>query len=267
VKFGANISWLFRELPFLDRIAAARRAGFAGIEFHAPEGQTAAEIAAAARDAEMCVVLFNAWPGDLMTGGLGLSGVPGREQAFRHEIARACEFGEALGGGACVQIGQSRVPQGVDRGVCLQMYVENLRHAAKELSRVGCRALVEPLNVIDAPGILIHDVQTAVAAIDAAADERIGLLFDCYHESMAGRDPGESFTAHAARVAHVQFSDAPGRHEPGSGAIDFVSFWKRLAKLQYRHWVDAEYRPQRSSGESLTWFAMARTLTEHQGAT
>ena len=93
LKFCANISWLFREVPFLERPAAARRAGFAGIEFHTTEGHTAAQIVQAASDAGMSIVLFNARPGDFLEGGPGLSGVPGREAEFRRAVQQACEFG------------------------------------------------------------------------------------------------------------------------------------------------------------------------------
>jgi hydroxypyruvate isomerase len=253
LRFCANVSWLFREVPFLERPQAARRAGFSGIEFHSAEGHTAQQIAQAASDADVTIALFNAWPGDFPEGGLGLSGVPGREAEFRRIVHQACEFGAAIGG-ASVQIGQSRVPSGVSREGCMQVYVENIRYAAATLAQAGCRVLVEPMNETDWPGVLVRDVSTALAAIAESGDPRIGLQFDTYHHCMSGADSdAAAIDALVAHIAHLQFSDAPGRHEPGTGRIDFAALFQALECHEYPHWVAAEYRPTRPTLETLGW--------------
>ncbi len=86
----ANVSWLFREHEFVDRFAAAGEAGFAGVEFHDPEGVDPTTVARAARDAGVTIALFNASIGDFVKGGPGLSGVPGREEEFRRVVGEAC---------------------------------------------------------------------------------------------------------------------------------------------------------------------------------
>ena len=92
LKLCANISWLFTDLPFLDRPLAARLAGFGAIEFHSAQGHSPAVIAAVARDAGVAVALFNAWPGDLLTGGVGLIGVPGRQSEVAVALDQACQL-------------------------------------------------------------------------------------------------------------------------------------------------------------------------------
>lgn len=254
LKLCANMSWLFRELPFLERPAAARRAGFLGIEFHSPEGHAPTEIVSAACDAGVSIVLFNAWPADFIEGGVGLSGVPGREAQFRQVVEQACDFGAGLGG-AMVQIGQSRVPAGIAREECMRVYVENLRYAAAALDRAGCRVLVEPMNEVDAPGVLVSDVPTALMAIAGTGDPRIGLQFDAYHHYMSGGDVDSAIDELGSRIAHLQFSDAPGRHEPGTGRIDFDSMFRALDRQGYSHWVAAEYRPSGPTLETLAWLS------------
>ena len=254
LNFCANVSWMFREVPFLDRPDAARRAGFRGIEFHSPEQHTATEIARAARDAGVSIVLFNANPEDFLSGGLGLSGVPGREADFRHAVKQARNFGASLGGvDTCVQIGQSRVPPDVSREECMRVYVENLRYAASELAHGGCRPLVEPMNATDFPGVLIPDVPTALAAIEAAGDPRIGLQLDAYHQYMSGEDAASLIVQLGGRVSHVQISDAPGRQEPGTGRIDFGPLFHALEGQRYPHWLAAEYHPSRATDRTLGW--------------
>jgi hydroxypyruvate isomerase len=254
LKLCANVSWLFRELPFLERPAAARRAGFSGIEFHSPEGHAPTDIVSAARDAGVSIVLFNAWPADFMEGGVGLSGVPGREAQFQQVVAQACDFGAALGG-AKVQIGQSRVPAGVSREECMRVYVDNLRYAAAALDKVECQVLVEPMNDVDAPGVLVSDVSIALMAIAEAGDPRIGLQFDAYHHYMSGGNVANAIEAFGSCIAHLQFSDAPGRHEPGTGRIDFNALFAVLERQGYSHWVAAEYRPSGPTLETLAWLS------------
>ncbi|HKU13501.1 MAG TPA: TIM barrel protein [Steroidobacteraceae bacterium] len=253
LRFCANVSWLFCEVPFLERPEAARRAGFSGIEFHSAEGHTARQIAQAASDADVSIALFNAWPGDFLEGGPGLSGVPGRESEFRRVVQQACEFGAVIGG-ASVQIGQSRVPAGVSREECMQVYVENIGYAAAALAQAGCRVLVEPMNETDWPGVLVRDVPTALAAIAEIGDPSIGLQFDTYHHCMSGAaTDAAAIGALVPRIAHLQFSDAPGRHEPGTGRIDFDALFQALERHAYPHWVAAEYRPSRPTLETLGW--------------
>jgi hydroxypyruvate isomerase len=167
-------------------------------------------------------------------------------------VQQACDFGAAIGG-AGVQIGQSRVPPGVSREECMQVYVENLRYAAAELAQAGCRVLVEPMNETDWPGVLVRDVSTALAAIAGTGDPRIGLQFDTYHHCMSGGNVGDAADGLFARIAHLQFSDAPGRHEPGTGRIEFDALFRALERRNYPHWVAAEYRPSRPTPETLGW--------------
>lgn len=259
MKLCANISWLFTESPFLARIEAAHRAGFGAIEFHATQGHSAVEIARAAKEAGVRIALFNATPGDFFSGGAGLSGVPGREREFAAAIDQAAELGAAVGG-ACVQIGQSRIPDGVTRQACLDMFEANLRLAADRLGKAGCRAMVEPMNVLDAPGVLIRNADEAIASIDRAGDSRVGLQFDCYHEHRSGGAVTAAIERWRGRIGHLQFSDSPGRHEPGSGTLDFEAIWALLASSDYDRWVAAEYHPRGSTHDSLEWMRRLQRL-------
>jgi hydroxypyruvate isomerase len=252
LRFCANVSWLFRELPFLERPAAARRAGFTAIEFHALESCRASELARAARDADICIALFNASPGDLLSGGPGLSGVPGREAAFRLAVQEACELGAAFGG-SLVQIGASRVPAGCTRTECLDTFVHNLADAAQRLQAAGCRALIEPMNAVDLPEVLIADLVTATTVLQRLRHPAVGLQFDCYHQRMAGGTVIEAIETLRERIDHLQFSTTPGRHEPGCGELDLPAVLRSLERVGYRGWVAAEYRPSRPTLETLHW--------------
>ena len=253
LKFGANINWLFTERDFIQRFSAAHDAGFGAVEFHHPEGNDPSSVARAAADAGVEIALFNAWPGDLLEGGPGLSGVPGREAQFAHAVEQAAAFGGALGGGAVVQIGPSRVPEGVSRSACLETFSDNMRLACSALETVNCKVMIEPMNRIDLPDILIPDADTAIGVLDDISEPNLGLQFDVYHEAMNGNDPADFIRRHHDRIDHLQFSDAPGRGEPGTGKLDMAAIFALLDEVGYDRWVAAEYQPSGSSEDSLGW--------------
>ena len=261
LNFCANINWLFREHDFADRFAVARDAGLKAVEFHHPEGCDPATVVTKATEAGIKIALFNAWPGDLMEGGDGLSGVPGREDQFHAAVEQAVAFGGAIGGGAVVQIGQSQVPEGVSRQDCLEVYVSNMQFACAELEKVDCRVMIEPMNTIDFPNVLIANVDVAFEVIDRARVENLGLQFDCYHEAMMGGDVETMIRQIYKRIDHLQFSDAPGRGEPGTGHLDIQQIFRVLDELGYDKWVAAEYQPTDSSDASLQWLRDYRKAT------
>jgi hydroxypyruvate isomerase len=174
-------------------------------------------------------------------------------------VDQVCAFAAAVGGDAGVQIGPSCVPEGVNRQQCLDVYVDNLKYASVELARVNCRVMVEPMNRVDFPRILIPDVPSALQAIAEAGVGNLYLQFDCYHEAMNGGDVLSLIRRHYEQIEHFQFSDVPGRCEPGTGKLDIQQIFQTLDDVGYDNWVAAEYQPTGSSDESLDWFREYRS--------
>ncbi|HEX4934465.1 MAG TPA: TIM barrel protein [Gemmatimonadaceae bacterium] len=243
---------MFRELPLLDRFAAARAAGFGGVEIQRLAEGDPDEMARAAREAGVAVVLVNVGSGDYVAGGHGLSGVPGQEEAFRQSLEFALGAAEILGARQ-VHIGPSRVPMGVSREECRRTLEANVR-LALSLSRANATTLLlEAMNRVEVPTALLPDVATAVACIDALAAPRVGLQFDVYHVAMNGEDALVEFGRHQRIVRHVQFSDMPGRHEPGTGTLDLPGILCGMREAGYTGWFGAEYHPVARTTEGLGW--------------
>lgn len=251
-KFSTSISFMFRELPLLDRFPAAKAAGFDGVEIQVLGEGNPAEMARAAGAAGIKVVLINVDLGDYLQGGPGLSGVPGQEATFRAAVSQA--FAAALRLGAeFVHLGPSRIPEGVPRERCLETYIANAQAALILAKGAPFQLLLEPMNPIDAPMGLFTDIDEAGDMLRAAFDGRIGLLFDLYHLTMAGTDPVAAAARHHDLIRHVQFSDAPGRHEPGTGSIDFPACFAALEAVGYFGPFGAEYFPSRPTAETFGW--------------
>lgn len=252
MRLSASISFMFQEVPLLARFAAARAAGFAGVEIQRLAEGDVRDMAHAARDAGVQVALINVSAGDYSSGGDGLSCVPGREREFEHAVESALSAADALSAHH-VHLGPSRIPASRTRDECLRVYSNNIQYALERSRLAGTSLLVEAMNRVESPTALLADVDAAAAVLESVDNDRLGLQFDIYHSAMNGDDPLVTFMRHRARVRHVQFSDVPGRHEPGTGRLDIPAIVQAIDASGYRGWFGAEYYPHSSTAASLGW--------------
>jgi len=254
MQLSASVSFMFREVPLLARFAAARTAGFAGVEIQRLAEGPVGEMARAARDAKVQVALVNVGSGDYVAGGDGLAGVPGREEQFREALEQALDAAATLGA-MHVHLGPSRVPTGMSRDACLHTYLANVRLALCLSRATGASLLIEAMNREEAPTALLSDHHQAADVVRGLGSQRLGLQFDVYHVAMNGDDPGTAFEAVQSITRHVQFADTPGRHEPGTGRLDIPAILHGMSRCGYTGWYGAEYHPHRTTAESLGWLA------------
>ncbi|NIP90261.1 MAG: TIM barrel protein, partial [Gammaproteobacteria bacterium] len=100
-------------------------------------------------------------------------------------------------------------------------FVANLRYAAGRLAEAGLRLLIEPINTRDRPGFYLSRSTQAGEIIDAVGTDNLYLQFDVYHTQVMQGDVVNNFEAQRRRIRHVQIADNPGRHEPGTGELNF----------------------------------------------
>lgn len=253
-RISGSVSLMATVLPFAERFAALAAAGFEGAEIQRVDEASPAAIVQAAQDSGLPVVLVNVDMGDLVDGGPGLSGVPGREDTFRRRFDEAAELATRLGAGI-VHLAPSRVPAGVRRGQCWDTYCRNIRHVAEAACEASFAVAIEPINSLDIPDVLLDDIDLAA---DLAQATGVGLLFDAYHVARMGLDPVMQWHRHGALVRHVQVADVPGRGWPGSGTIDFPAFFAAVAASGYAGWIGAEYATETLGVAEARWLADAR---------
>lgn len=252
IRFSTSITMMFLEHAILDRFSAARAAGFCGVEIQNLVAGEPHAMAQAAAETELPVVLVNVPTGDFAAGGLGLSGVPGRERAFQNELKRTLEAATIMGV-PFVHLGPSRVPDGRTREASLRIYRENLNLSLHLAEPHNVTLLIEPINTTDNPTALLTRLDEAARLIEEAGSSHLGLLFDVYHTAMNGLDPQQSFGRYLPLIRHIQFSDVPGRQEPGSGSIDFEAVFSAIRSSPYDGWVGAEYHPSKATADTLGW--------------
>ena len=253
-RFAANLSMMFNEVPFLDRFALAAKAGFKGVEFLFPYDHPAAEIAARLKDNGLQQVLFNAPAGDFGKGERGMAAIPGKQAAFRDSIKLALEYATTL---ACprLHIMAGLKPEGVAHDTQTAVYGANLAYAAEECAKAGVKPIIEPINHRDIPGFFLNTTDQAAAIIAAVGPEKLGMQFDLYHCQITEGDVVKRVEKHLPLIAHMQVADTPGRHEPGTGEVNWPFVFKTIDALGFRGWIGCEYRPAGETLAGLSWFA------------
>ncbi len=253
-RFAANLGFLFPELAFEARFGAAAAAGFAAVEFAQPYAHDARELAELLEANGLAMANFNLPMGEAAAGDFGIAGLPGREAEFREGVARAIGYAQALG---CPRVNciAGRLAAGADPAAARATLLANLRHAAAEFARAGLTLLLEPINTVDVPGFLVARPGEGAAILRETGADNAGLQYDIYHAAMMGEDPAEDLARLLPVIRHVQFADAPGRHEPGTGRVALGECFARLDALGYEGWTAAEYRPSRPTGQTLGWLA------------
>ena len=251
-RFAANLSMMFNEVPFLDRFAAAARAGFQAVEFLFPYEYPAAELRRRLDDNGLTQALFNAPPGDWAGGERGLASLPGRQRDFRDAIARALDYAAALD---CplVHVMAGIPAAGTAHTTAAAMYAANLAWAAEQAASAGKRLVIEPINHRDMPGYHLHTTGQAAAIIAAIGAERVGLQFDIYHCQVTEGDVSKRLEALMSITGHIQIADVPARNEPGTGELNWAFLFPRIDALGYAGWIGCEYRPAGETVAGLTW--------------
>jgi hydroxypyruvate isomerase len=259
MRLEPNLSMLFVELPLIQRPAAAAAAGCQAAELWwpfdepVPAQASVDELVAAFEDAGVSLACLNVYGGDLASGERGILSVPGREQEFRDNVDVAVDVARRLGCRTLNALYGNRVA-GVTAEQQEAVAIERIAILGAATAAIGATIVIEALNPVDVPGYGLHHVDQVVAFLDtarAATGVEARLSFDVYHVVMAGDDPVSLVRAHGPRIGHVQFADVPGRHEPGTGGIDFEAVLGSLARSGYVGWVGLEYNPSVESGATI----------------
>jgi hydroxypyruvate isomerase len=265
LRYLANCSMLFTERPLLERPQAAKEAGFDAVEFWWPWPEQPdpgdAEVDAfvsAVGDAGVRLVGLNFFAGDLAGPDCGVLSIPDRSAQFLENIPVAVAIGERLGVSGFNALFGNRV-DGAAAEEQDQLGRDMLGRAAEAADAIGATVLVE--SVSGPKPYPLRTADQAVAVVDAAREAgaaNVGFLCDLYHLASNGDDVPAAITRHAAKIAHVQIADAPGRGEPGSGDLDLDGQLALLREHGYDGWVSLEYKPTTTTEQSLAWLPRER---------
>lgn len=253
-KFAANLTLLYADSPFLERFARARASGFRYVEFQFPYEYETSAIERALKENELTAVLFNLPPGNTKAGELGLAALPERRDDFRRGVAQGIEIARRLGVQRLNCLAGKRdlkIPLAEQQ----RAMIENLRYAANALAAEDISLMIEALNPFDVPGFLIPNVSTAFSIQSQLGEPNAYVQYDFYHAQRTEGELANTIQKNLKRIGHIQLADNPGRHQPGTGEINYRFLLNYLDPIGYTNFVSLEYVPAGRTEDSLKWMS------------
>ena len=252
IRFSANLSMLFNEVDFISRFKRASKAGFRGVEYLFPYEWEKDRLSEALDKYHLTQVLHNLPAGNWQTGERGIACLPGRESEFQDGVGLAIEYAKAL------QCGQLNCLAGIPTKessieTVHKTLVENLRFAAHELEKEGIKLLIEALNNHDVPGFYLVHTQDVVNLLKEVNHPNIWIQYDVYHMQIMEGNLTKTIRDNLSHIAHIQVADTPGRHEPGTGEINYFNLFHFIDETGYDGWIGCEYNPTETTEASLEW--------------
>lgn len=250
-RFAANLSFLFKEHPFIERFAASLEAGFNAVEVLFPYDTPGSEIREVLSITGQQMVLINTPPPNYSGGARGFAAIPGGQDRFQYDFRRSLRYAQALGAT------HLHIMAGAAEGaVARQVYIDNLKWAADFAPDQSLT--IEPINQTDLPGYFLSDFDLAIEVLDAVNAPNLNLQFDAYHAHILTGDVLDAWDKYGSRTTHVQVADPNGRSEPTKGDVDFPAFFAQLDASGYQGVVSAEYHPIKDTAKGLTWMQEAQ---------
>ncbi|PKU25520.1 2-oxo-tetronate isomerase [Telmatospirillum siberiense] len=251
-KFAANLSMMFNEVPFPERFVNAAKAGFNAVEFLFPYDYPPEEVAGWLKSNRLTNQLFNMPPGNVAAKEWGITSLPGREEEFHENVATALIYAKALGTPRILAMA-GYPPAGADPALHHEVFVRNLRYAARQLAKEGLTLLIEPLNPRDMPGFFLNNQAQAHAIREEVGEPNLKVQMDFYHVQVTEGDVAVKIRKYIEQIGHIQIAGAPDRHEPDEGELNYRYLFGLLDELGYQGWVGCEYRPRGRTEDGLGW--------------
>jgi len=259
--FSAHIGYLFRELPFAERFAAAAEAGFDAVEHPYSEAFDPDAIRALLETNGLGFTQVPCAFGDAAKGEKGLASLKSRQSDFRAAFDAALEF--ALAVDAPYVHPMAGIPDREEAADALGVYFDNLRYAVERAAGTPIKILIEAISEAAVPGYALSTLERACRVQDAFGPGNVSLLLDTFHAGATRIDPAAWIGANAWRLGHVHVADYPGRGEPGTGAIDFEAVLSALDEQGFAGAIGFEFVPSASTGASLEFLAGWQARPNH----
>lgn len=244
VRFSVCIEMIFRELPFLDRIDAVADAGFPAFEFWWWRSKDIEGILEKKQECELSVAAFGVDPSsrivDSSTKEEFLKGVKDSIEVA-HELECPTLF--VTTGGEMA---------GVPRKTQHENIVKSLKEAARLVEDADATLVLEPLNtLVDHKGYYLYSSHEGFDIVREVDSPNVKLLYDIYHQQIMEGNLIDTITKNMSLIGHFHTGDVPGRHEPGTGEINYANVFGRIDEAGYGGFVGLEFRPLASSGDAL----------------
>jgi len=180
---------------------------------------------------------------------LGFADPAGGER-FIAELKALIPLVQRLGCAQIILLSGKRIEGGTP-GVQRAGSIETLKRAAEVLGAAGLTGVIEPIDRLENPSIYLDGVTEAFEIVRAVGSSKMKVLYDLYHEQRGMGNLIEKLEKNLDEVGLIHVADVPGRHEPGTGEVNYVNIYRRLAELHYRGVIAMEFYPTGDVVETL----------------
>ncbi|MGH9470014.1 MAG: hydroxypyruvate isomerase family protein [Terriglobia bacterium] len=177
-------------------------------------------------------------------------GNPAERDTFLADLRGLLPVLDRLECPALIVMSGNRVP-GMSHEAQHQSCIDGLNRAAEVAEGKNVRLLVENIDPEENPRYFLTSVAEGFEIIRAVDHPQVRFLYDFYHEQIAEGNLIEKLEKNIDLVGLVHIADVPGRHEPGTGEIDYRNIFKKLGQLHYGHYAAMEYLPTYDEVKSL----------------
>lgn len=260
IKYTINLSLTLREYPdFYERFQRAADLGFRAVEFSSPFGYDIEKVVQAAKASRVHVVQFNVADGNMAVGERGYASIPAKKEQWRDDILKGLALAVRLGArqinslGGCAQPGMTREQQ-------IEVLMDNYRWAIPHLEEAKIPLQLEALNTYDNPGYLFARSKDVLDVLKAMNSPWLKFQYDVYHMQRMEGELVNTMKANLAYINHIQIADNPGRHQPGSGEINYAYVMKAIEEMGYDGYVGLEYVSDPNAAGALDWLPKRRRV-------
>lgn len=252
LKFVSNLNMLFGNEDIKKQFQKASKAGFRVVEMWTPFGTTPETLLKAKNNAGVKLLQFGMDEGDESAGDCGLLSIPNKMTRFKLSAINEIQLARFL------KVEQMNCLCGIKEKSYtideqLDCMKDNLKWLHPLLEKNKVNVNIEFISSTDKRNYLFAHSKELFSFLLELNFSRIGLQFDFFHFKMMGEDLIKVFTENFQLIRHIQIADVPGRHQPGTGAIDFKNILKEIEKSGYDKYISLEYLPLGSVEESLLW--------------
>jgi hydroxypyruvate isomerase len=251
--FAPNLSMLWADLPLADRFERAARAGFGAVELWWPGTEAAESLPGLTSRWNLRLALLNFDTGDMAAGDRGLAADLRRQEQLRANVPAALRIARSCG---CERL---NLPVGLrqrrySRTAQLACARDNVAWAGDQAAQAGCEVMIEALNPMDNGPYLLTTTAAAATFVREVARPNVRLQYDAYHMQRTEGNITATLDEYWHLISHVQIADVPGRHEPGTGEINYQFVLDHLDRKGYQGAVGLEYLPSAGRAEdSFGW--------------
>ena len=261
IAYAVNVTHLFPDLPVTEQLQRVADAGFTAFELLFPQRINVDELVAAKERLGLQMALFDLdFDAEHPRGYLAH---PDAGDLFFAKLDEAIRLARRLGVKRLNALVGLTVP-GMSHVEQLDLVARRLRQAAGTVEAEGITLLIEALNTYDNPGYFLRHSADGFAIVDAVGSPNVKFQYDVYHMQIMEGNLISTIRQNVDKIGHIQIADVPGRHEPGTGEINFENVLRAIADAGYHGYVGLEYRASSPDVDPFAWLppvARSRSLS------